>query len=106
MWKNAVHPNVLSGRVFVSILRCGNLFVSMDSGDLKVKVRLGRWLMRNAMVKMASPHRYLGTFIVNIRTRATSNKCLFFLSETPFYVVCQHTSFNEQFPYVINNLPR
>ena len=85
MWKNAMHPNVLSGRVFVSILRCGNLFVSMHSGDLKVKVQLGRRLMRNAMVKMASLHRYLGTFIANIRTRATSNKCLFFLSKTPFY---------------------
>ena len=84
MWTNAVQPNVLSGRVFVSILRCGNMCETMDSGDLKVKVRLGRWLMRNAAVKMTSPHKYLGTFIVNIRARATPNKCLLFLSKTPF----------------------
>ena len=82
MWTNAVQLNVLSGRVFVSILRCGNLCESMDSGNLKIKVQLGRWLMRNAVVKMASPHKYLGTFIVSIR--ATFDKCLFFLSETPF----------------------
>ena len=67
MWTNAVQPNVLSGRAFVSILRCGNLCESMDSGDLKVKVRLDRRLMRNAAVKMTSPHKYLGTFIVNVR---------------------------------------
>ena len=67
MWTNVVQPNVLSGKVFVSILRCGNLRESMDSGDLKVKVQLGRRLMRNTAVKMTSPHKYLGTFIVNVR---------------------------------------
>ena len=71
MWTNVVQPNVLSGKVFVSILRCGNLRESMDSGDLKVKVRLGRRLMRNTVVKMTSPHKYWGTFIVNIRAQAT-----------------------------------
>ena len=71
MWTNVVQPNVLSGKVFVSILRCGNLCESMDSGDLKVKVRLGRRLMRNTVVKMTSPHKYWGTFIVNIRAQAT-----------------------------------
>ena len=55
MWTNAVQLNVLSGRVFVSILRYGNMCESMDSGDLKVKVRLGRWLMRNAAIKMTPP---------------------------------------------------
>ena len=67
MWTNVVQPNVLSGKVFVRILRCGNLRESMDSGDLKVKVQLGRRLMRNTAVKMTSPHKYLGTFIVNVR---------------------------------------
>ena len=82
---NAVHPKVLRGRLLVSVWRCGNCLVRMDKGDWNFRTRLGRRLIKKVAVRIASPHRYLGTFIVNISARATSNKCLFFLSETPFY---------------------
>lgn len=48
------------------------------------RLRLGIVLIRNVVVSMASPWKCLGTWIKNIMVRATSCKCLVFLSATPF----------------------
>ena len=41
-------------------------------------------LIKKLVVRIATPQRYLGTFVENIKDQVTFNKCLFFLSNTSF----------------------
>ena len=76
-------PNTLGEIVDISLV-VGKNSLRTSQGVLNFRTREGILLMRYVAIKMASPHRYLGTYEVNMRDLATSNRCLFFLSAMLF----------------------
>lgn len=90
---NCNTPKGFQGKIIFGNVRI--FCVRTKIGEPKWGFRLRRQFMRYVAVKMASPNKYFGTFIVNIKAQATSNRWRFFLFETPFcYGVSTQTLMN------------
>ena len=63
----------------------GRQFLKTWKGVWNYKTLEGILFIKYATVKTTSPHKYIGTLVAKSNARATSNRCLFFLSATPLY---------------------
>src|ERR1035438_2952326 len=81
-----IHPKVLKGGIS-PFLPCHT-----SNGDCHSNTREGILLISWVAVLTACPHKYFGTFMVNIILLATSRRCLLFRFCYPILLRCVWTS--------------
>ena len=79
-----MHPNFFS-EISVTRRDVGKQFLKTSTGFLKCKTFVGIRLIKNAALRTASPHKYLGVLVEKSKALAISRRCRFFLSTTPFF---------------------
>lgn len=65
-------------------MRHGKRILKTIKDDSKFNTLEGILLIKYVEVRIASAHMYFGTLTVNMSDLATSRRCQFFISATPF----------------------
>ena len=103
IWTKATDPNTF-GDIELGKYPAGKNAFKDSSGDLFSNILDGILLIKETVVKTASPQWTFGTFLAKSRDWATSNMCLFFCSMT---LLCSNVLVQDDScrnPFSIKNL--